>query len=87
MQLGKVIGKVWAERKTDTLKGCRLVLVQPVSSGGTASGRPVVAADPQNLAGTGDTIVFVTNTDAVQAFESADAPVNASIVELVDLID
>jgi ethanolamine utilization protein EutN len=87
MRLGKVIGKVWAERKTDSLRGCRLVLVQPVSSGGTAAGRPVVAADPQNLAGAGDTVVFVTNTDAVQAFESADAPVNACIVELVDFID
>lgn len=87
MQLGKVIGKVWAVRKADTLKGCRLVLVQPVSSGGAAAGRHLVAADPQNLAGPGDTVVFVTNTDAAQAFESADAPVNASIVELVDLID
>ena len=87
MLLGKIIGKVWAVRKAEPLKGCRLVLVQPVSAVGTATGRPLVAADPQNLAGSGDTVVIVTSTDAAQAFESADAPVNASIVELVDLID
>jgi ethanolamine utilization protein EutN len=87
MRLGNVIGKVWADRKAQSLKGCRLVLVQPVSSGGATAGRPLVAADPQNIAGPGDTVVFVTNTDASQAFESADAPVNASVVELVDSID
>jgi ethanolamine utilization protein EutN len=87
MRLGRVIGKVWAERKTDSLRGCRLLLVQPVSFAGKRQGGPVVAADPQNIAGPGDRVVFVTSTDAVQAFETADPPVNASIVELVDVID
>jgi len=87
MRLGRVIGKVWAERKTESLRGCRLLLVQPLSSEGRHEGGPVVAADPQNIAGPGDRVVYVTNTDAVQAFASADPPVNASIVELVDSID
>ena len=87
MRLGRVVGKVWAERKPDSLRGCRLMLVQPVSIAGAPLGGPVVAADPQNIAGPGDRVVFVTNTDAVQAFDSADPPVNASIVELVDAID
>jgi ethanolamine utilization protein EutN len=87
MRLGKVIGKVWAERKTESLRGCRLLLVQPVTSEGSAQGGPLVAADPRALSGPGDRVIFVTNTDAVQAFDSADPPVNASIVELVDSID
>jgi microcompartment protein CcmK/EutM len=46
-----------------------------------------VVADPQNISCPGDTVVFVTNTDAVQAFDAANTPVNASIVELVDSLE
>lgn len=82
MKTGKVIGNVWAERKVRQLHGCRLLVVQPLDS----SARPLVVADPQRLAGPGDRIVYVTSTDAAQAFESGFAPVNASVVELVDSI-
>ena len=87
MKLGKVIGKVWAEKKVPELKACRLYIIQPVSSTGDSVDRPVVAADPKNLAGSGDTVVYVTGTDAVQAFPSNNVPVNASVVELVDAVD
>jgi ethanolamine utilization protein EutN len=87
MKLGKVIGKVWAERKVPQLYGCRLHIVQPVTSDGKETGKTLVVADPQNLAGPGDTIVYVTSTDAAQAFDSGFAPVNASVVELVDSIE
>jgi microcompartment protein CcmK/EutM len=47
---------------------------------------PLVAADPLNLATGGDIVVYVTSTDATQAFDSGFAPVNAAIVELVEEI-
>ncbi len=84
MKLGVVIGTVWASRKVRELEGCRLYVVQPVTSQGAPSDAPVVAADPQRLAAPGDRVVFVTSTDATQAFETGRAPVNASIVELVE---
>ena len=84
MKLGIVIGKVWAERKVPQLHGCRLHIVQPVTSDMKETGKTLVVADPQNLAGPNDTIVYVTSTDAAQAFDSGFAPVNASVVELVD---
>ncbi len=87
MKLGKVIGKVWAENKVPQLKACRLFIIQPISSAGNSVDRPLVAADPKNLAGSGDTVVYVTGTDAVQAFPSNNVPVNASVVELVDSVD
>jgi ethanolamine utilization protein EutN len=87
VQLGRVIGNVWADQKDGSLKGCALYLVQPQSSDGAEQGRPLVAADPQRIAGPGDRIVFVTNTDAAQAFDSGVAPVNASIVALVDSVE
>lgn len=84
MKLGVVIGVVWSSRKTKELDGCRLCVVQPVSSNGKKQGNPVVVADPKNFSASGDTVVFVTSTDAVEAFDTGFAPVNASIVELVD---
>lgn len=86
MKLGVVTGVVWASRKVKELEGCRMYIVQPVSSEGKENGEPLVAADPQNIAAAGDTVVYVTSTDAVEAFDSGYAPVNASIVELVDEI-
>lgn len=87
MKLGRVIGQVWATQKVPQLKSCRLFVVQPLSSDGNPSGSELVVADPQNIAGIGDRIVYVTNTDAVQAFDTEKVPVNASIVELVDSVD
>ena len=86
MKLGKVIGKVWAERKVDQLKACRLFIIQPLSSDQNKSGKALVVADPQNIASIGDVVVYVISTDATQAFDSGFAPVNASIVQLVDSI-
>ncbi len=85
MKLGKVVGKVWSERKVPSLDGVRFVVIQPVASDGSDSGRLLVAADPQSAASNGDTVVYVTNTDAVDASD-IDAPVNASVVMLVDSI-
>lgn len=87
MKLGRVIGKVWAERKVEQLKSCRLFIIQPLNSDQSKSGKTLVVADPQNIASTGDVVVYVISTDATQAFDSGFAPVNASIVQLVDSID
>lgn len=84
MKLGMVTGTVWATRKVKELEGCRLLVVQPVSSERVATDRPLVAADPCGLAAPGDLVVYVTSTDATAAFPTGFAPVNASIVELVE---
>ena len=86
MKLGIVTGVVWASRKVKEIEGCRLYIVQPVSSEGAVTGMPLVAADPEGIAASGDRVVYVTSTDATQAFDDGFAPVNASIVELVDEI-
>lgn len=86
MKLGIVVGKVWADKKVPELKGCLLHVVQPVEANGNPIDRQLVVADPKNIAGQGDKIVYVTSTDAVQAFDSGFVPVNASVVELVDSV-
>ena len=86
MKLGKVIGSVWAVRKVPELKGCRLMVIQPVHSSGKDAGTAIVAADPSMLSGVGDRVIYVTSTDAAQSFCDCAAPVNAAIVELVDSV-
>ena len=86
MKLGKVIGVVWALKKVKEINGCRMCILQPISTEGENTGNTLVAADPQNIASGGDSVIYVTSTDAVQAFDSGFAPVNASIVALVDEI-
>ncbi|MCK5457362.1 MAG: hypothetical protein KAI45_09575, partial [Melioribacteraceae bacterium] len=34
MKVGKVIGVVWASKKVEELNGCRLSVVQPISTKG-----------------------------------------------------
>ena len=87
MKLGKVIGQVWAERKVKQLHSCPFHIIQPVTSRLKKKGQPLVVADPKHIAGPDDIVVYVTSTDATQAFHSGFAPVNASVVELVDSID
>lgn len=86
MKLGVVIGVVWATKKVKEINGCRMYIVQPISAEGKITESPLVVADPQNIAATGDRVIYVTSTDATEAFDSGFAPVNASIVELVDEI-
>ena len=86
MKLGVVTGVVWASKKVKELDGCRMYIIQPVSVKGKKTDVPLVAADPKNIASGGDMVVYVTSTDAAQAFDSGFAPVNASIVALVDEI-
>lgn len=86
MRLGLVIGNLWAEQKVEQLHACRLHIVQPVNSEMKEYSRPLVVADPQNIAGIGDIVVYVTSADAAEAFDSGVAPVNASVVALVDSI-
>ena len=87
MKLGKVIGMVWADKKVEQLKACRLQIIQPLSTAGEKNGTILVAADPANIAASGDLVIYVTGTDAAQAFPDGQAAVNASVVELVESID
>lgn len=84
MKLGVITGVAWASRKVKELDGCRLCVVQPISSNGKPTETPLVVADPEGLGAPGDKVVYVTSTDAAEAFPQGYAPVNASIVELVD---
>lgn len=86
MNLGRVIGNVWATRKTESLKGKRMLFVQPLSFSGVETGNKMVALDTVD-AGVGDTVMYVSSTEATIPFKPLLIPVDATIVGIVDRVD
>jgi ethanolamine utilization protein EutN len=83
MLLGKVIGTIWATRKYDALNNYKLQFVQPLNSKHEKVGDPFVAVDTIG-AGPGEVIFYATSSEAVIALDVDMAPVDASIVGIVD---
>ena len=85
MNLGRVIGNVWATRKNPALDGQRMLLVQPLSFSGKVQGSPIVALDTVD-AGEHDVVMYVTSREAAIPFEGL-TPTDATIVGVVDNVD
>ncbi|MFH1865896.1 MAG: EutN/CcmL family microcompartment protein [Candidatus Eisenbacteria bacterium] len=83
MHLCRVIGTVWATQKVDTLTGCRMLIVQPLSHDLTEKGAPVVAVDTVSAA-PGQLVFIVKSREASKALEETFNPVDAAIVGIVD---
>ncbi len=86
MFLGKVIGNVWATQKYEALQAFKLMLVQPINGEEENIGEPIVAVDTVG-AGPGETIYYITASEAVIPLPVDMAPVDASIVGIVDTIN
>ena len=86
MFLGKVIGTIWATRKDETLRNFKLQFVQPITASRENAGNPIVAVDTVG-AGPGETVFYITAREAVIPLPVESAPVDASIVGIVDRID
>jgi len=84
--LGKVIGSVWATRKYESIKGYKILLVQPLNSDNEKLGDPIMALDTVG-SGPGETIFYITASEAVIPLDVDMAPVDASIVGIVDSIN
>jgi ethanolamine utilization protein EutN len=86
MQLGKVIGTIWATRKYEAVNGYKMQFVQPINSKMKKLGDPIIALDTVG-AGPGEIIYYVTASEAVIPLDVDMAPVDASIVGIVDSIN
>ena len=86
MNVGRVMGMVWATRKQASLEGRRMLVVQPMTFAGADIGSPLVALDSVN-AGVGSTVIYVTSTEATIPFKPTPTPVDATIVGILDRID
>lgn len=81
MITAKLIGSVWATRKSELLNGYRLMLVEVI--GGKEAGKRIVAADIVG-AGIGDRVLVTTGGAARRMLDNDNIPVDASIVGIID---
>jgi ethanolamine utilization protein EutN len=86
MYLAKVVGTVWATRKDENLRSFKLQFIQPLNARREKTGDPLVAVDTIG-AGPGETVFYITAREAVIPLPVEMAPVDASIVGIVDRID
>ncbi len=86
MFFAKVIGTIWATRKDENLRGFKLQFIQPLNARCENAGTPIVAVDTVG-AGPGETVFYITAREAVIPLPVEMAPVDASIVGIVDRID
>jgi ethanolamine utilization protein EutN len=84
--LGKVIGNIWATKKYEAIKNFKLMLVQPINAENFNTEPPIIAVDTVG-SGPGETIFYITASEAVIPLPVDMAPVNASIVGIVDSIN
>ncbi len=83
MQLGRVVGRVWASMKNPALESQRLLVVQPCLPDGTDSGRPLICTDATG-AGAGELIYWCRGPEASFPYSPVRVPTDATIVGIVD---
>jgi ethanolamine utilization protein EutN len=84
MEIGKVVGSLWATRKDEKLNGLKLMIVKLLYCGETV--RHIVAADNAG-AGVQDIVLITKGSSARVSVGGSGIPVDAVIVGVVDSID
>ncbi len=83
VKLGRVIGTVVCEKKTESLEGVKLLLVQPVNERLKDEGSPLVACDTVQ-AGPDDIVIFEGGREAALALKNWYNPADAAVMGIVD---
>ncbi|WP_174727174.1 EutN/CcmL family microcompartment protein [Mesobacillus harenae] len=86
MEMGTVIGNVWATRKEDDLRGLKFLIVEPEMPGRTPAGAPFVAVDRIG-AGFGDQVLVTRGSAASNMSNDFKLPIDALIIGIIDSID
>ena len=74
------------QEKYEALDSFKLMLVQPINGDMENTGEPIIAVDTVG-AGSGEIIYYITASEAVIPLPVDMAPVDASIVGIVDTIN
>ena len=86
MHLARVVGRLVATVKQDTLSGVTLQWLQPITATGAATGKPLVAVDRVGV-GPGEVVYYITSREAAMTLDKPFAAVDAGIVGKVDFVD
>lgn len=86
MYLAKVIGTVVSTSKDPGLVGFKLLITQRIDADNADAGLPEVAVDTVG-AGNGEVVIVAKGSSARQALQRDHAPVDATIVGIVDTVE
>lgn len=86
MQIGTVIGNVWATRKEENLTGLKMLIVQPENPVGKPIEAPFIAVDRIG-AGVTDRVIVTRGSAAVNMNPDSPIPIDALIIGIIDSVD
>lgn len=86
MQIGRIMGTVVATRKDERLVGTKLMITQPLDIDLSPKGDPLIAVDTVG-AGIGELVIYAKGTASRIAARKLDAPIDASVVGIIDEMD
>jgi len=86
MFIGKVVGNVWATKKTDNLEGVRFLVVHPYDLDHEPTKNIVVVADRLG-AGIGEMVLCAYGKAARSAIGDQEMSIEAAVVGIVDRVD
>jgi ethanolamine utilization protein EutN len=86
MFLGKVVGTVWATKKTPDLEGVRFLVIYPFNLDKEPVKSLIVVADRLG-AGVGETVMCAFGKAARSAIGNQDMSIEAAVVGIVDRVD
>jgi ethanolamine utilization protein EutN len=86
MFLAKVRGTVVSTSKDERLVGFKLLVTHRLGAAGEYVGQPEVTIDTVG-AGVGETVIITKGSSARFAAARADAPIDATIVGIVDAVE
>lgn len=86
MLLGKVCGTVVATQKDENLAGGKLQILKLLTMEGTLTNKTIVAFDTVG-AGYGEVVIVVTGSSSRMTERTRKAPVDATIVGIVDELE
>ncbi|MEP7271658.1 MAG: EutN/CcmL family microcompartment protein [Acidobacteriota bacterium] len=86
MFLGKVVGSVWATKKTQNLEGLRFLIVHPYDLNKEPNTNVVVVADRLG-AGIGEIVICAYGKAARSAMGDQELSIEAAVVAIVDEVD
>ncbi len=83
MQLGKIVGRVWATTKNPGLTAQRLLIVQPLTPEQNPTGKQLICTDSTG-AGAGELVYWCKGKEASFPFLPTQVPTDATVVGIVD---
>ncbi len=86
MITARVRGTLVASVQSNPVEGARYLLVEPCDQKGEPAGSVFVALDTVQ-SGSGDVVLIARGSSARQTSETADKPIDAVIIGIIDLIE